>query len=121
MSCTRDLEISSLQLESSEIKIDMTELEKRQVNRIILVDDQSMTKFLDNINKIRNKVTLLQYSETFTHIGKRIRIIDGPLASFTGKVKSIDKDNLKLTAVVEMFGREQDVDLSFAQIRVANN
>ena len=54
-------------------------------------------------------------------VGDTVEIIDGPLASFTGKVKSVDKDNLKLTAVVEMFGREQDVDLSFAQIRVANN
>ena len=91
----------------SEIKIDMTELEKRQVNRIILVDDQSMTKFLDNINKIRNKVTLLQYSETFTHIGKRIRIIDGPLAGTEGVLRRIkgnkhvhlDLDNL-LTAQI---------------------
>ena len=73
----------------SEIKIGMTELEKRQVNRIILVDDQSMTKFLDNINKIRNKVTLLQYSETFSHIGKRIRIIDGPLAGTEGILRRV--------------------------------
>lgn len=54
-------------------------------------------------------------------VGDTVEILDGPLASFTGKVKSVDKDNLKLTAVVEMFGREQDVDLQFAQIRVANN
>jgi len=73
----------------SEIKIGMTELEKRQVNRIILVDDHSMTKFLDNINKIRNKVTLLQYSETFFHIGKHIRIIDGPLAGTEGVLRRV--------------------------------
>ena len=73
----------------SEIKIDMTELEKRQVNRIIIVDDLSMAKFLDNINTIRNKVTLLQYSETFSHIGKRIRIIDGPLAGTEGVLRRV--------------------------------
>lgn len=73
----------------SEIKICMTELEKRQVNRIIIVDDLSMTKFLDNINKIRNKITLLQYSETFTHIGKHIRIIDGPLAGTEGVLRRV--------------------------------
>lgn len=73
----------------NEIKIGMTELEKRQVNRIIIVDDLSMTKFLDSINKIRNKVTLLQYSETFSHIGKRIRIIDGPLAGTEGVLRRV--------------------------------
>lgn len=54
-------------------------------------------------------------------VGDTVEIIDGPLASFTGTVKSVDKDNLKLTATVEMFGRDSDVELGFAQIRVANN
>jgi len=55
------------------------------------------------------------------NVGDTVEIIDGPLASFTGTVKSVDKDNLKLTATVEMFGRDSDVELGFAQIRVANN
>lgn len=50
--------------------------------------------------------------------GDTIEIIEGPLQSFIGTVKAVDKDNLKLTAIVEMFGREQEVDLTFAQIRV---
>ena len=92
----------------SEIKAGMTELEKRQVNRIIIVDDQTMTKFLENISKIRNKITLLQYSETFSHIGKRIRLIDGPLAGTEGVLRRVkankhihlDLDNL-LTAQID--------------------
>lgn len=92
----------------SEIKIGMTELEKRQVNRIIIVDDQTMTKFLENINKIRNKVTLHQYSETFSHIGKRVRITDGPLAGTEGILRRVkgnkhihlDLDNF-LTAQID--------------------
>lgn len=73
----------------SEIKIGMTELEKRLLNRIVIIDELSMTQFLDNINKIRNKVTLLQYSETFSHIGKRIRIIDGSLAGTEGVLRRV--------------------------------
>lgn len=73
----------------SAIKIGMTELEKRQINRIIIVDDLSMKIFLDNLNKIRSKVTLLQYSETFSHIGKRIRIIDGPLSGTEGVLRRV--------------------------------
>ena len=53
------------------------------------------------------------------NVGDLVEIIDGPLQSFVGKVKSVDKDNLKLIAVVEMFGRDSDVELSFAQIRVS--
>ncbi|MBQ8430942.1 MAG: transcription termination/antitermination factor NusG [Clostridia bacterium] len=55
------------------------------------------------------------------NVGDTIEIIDGPLAGFVGKVTEVDKDNLKLKATVEMFGRDSDVELSFAQIKVANN
>lgn len=93
---------------NSERKANMTELEKRQINRIIVVDSYSMAKFLDSIKKIQSHVTLLQYSETFSHIGKRIRIIDGPLAGIEGvlrRVKGnkhihIDLNNL-LTAQID--------------------
>jgi transcriptional antiterminator NusG len=47
-----------------------------------------------------------------------IEILDGPLASFVGKVSEVDKDNLKLKAVVEMFGRDSIVELNFNQVRV---
>lgn len=54
------------------------------------------------------------------NVGDNVEIIDGPLASFVGVVKSVDKENLKLIATVEMFGRDSDIELSFSQIRVAN-
>lgn len=49
-----------------------------------------------------------------------IEILDGPLASFIGKVTEVDKDNLKLKATVEMFGRDSTVELNFNQVRVKN-
>ena len=49
-----------------------------------------------------------------------IEILDGPLASFVGKVTEVDKDNLKLKAIVEMFGRDSVVELNFNQVRVKN-
>lgn len=52
------------------------------------------------------------------NVGDTIEILDGPLASFVGKVSEIDKDNLKLKAVVEMFGRDSTVELSYNQVRV---
>lgn len=52
------------------------------------------------------------------NVGDMVEIVEGPLQSFVGKVKSVDKDNLKVTATVEMFGRDSDVELTFSQIRV---
>lgn len=52
-------------------------------------------------------------------VGDNIEIIDGPLASMVGKVKSVNPENQKLKAVVEMFGRETTVELALSQIRIA--
>lgn len=54
-------------------------------------------------------------------VGDMVEILDGSLASFVGVVKSVDQENQKVVASVEMFGRESDVELSFSQIRVSNN
>ena len=52
------------------------------------------------------------------HVGDTIEVIDGALASFVGTVKSFDSANQKVTAMVEMFGRESEVTLNFNQIRL---
>ena len=50
-------------------------------------------------------------------VGDSIEIVDGPLASFIGKVTSVDKQAQKCKASVEMFGRDTDVELEFSQLR----
>jgi len=55
------------------------------------------------------------------NVGDMVEIIDGSLASFVGTVKAVDNDNQKATVLVEMFGRESEVELSFNQIRISNN
>ena len=54
------------------------------------------------------------------NVGDMIEIIEGSLANFVGTVKSVDAENQKLVALVEMFGRESEVELAFNQIRVSN-
>lgn len=53
--------------------------------------------------------------------GDLIEIIDGSLAGFVGTVKTVDEENQKVVCLVEMFGRESEVELAFGQIKVANN
>ncbi len=51
-------------------------------------------------------------------VGDTVEILEGSLASFVGVVKAVDTEGQKVTALVEMFGRESEVILNFSQIRV---
>ena len=53
-------------------------------------------------------------------VGDMVEIIDGSLANFVGKVKSVDEEKQKVICLVEMFGRESEVELGFNQIRIGN-
>ena len=44
-------------------------------------------------------------------VGDMVRIIDGPLENFTGKVEEIDREKSKVRVTVSMFGRETPVEL----------
>ena len=50
------------------------------------------------------------------NVGDTVRILDGPLSSFSGVVEEIDADNNRVSVVVSMFGRETPVELSFNQV-----
>ena len=60
-------------------------------------------------------------TEIEVNVGDMVEIIEGSLASFVGTVKEIDTENKRVTCVVEMFGRESEVELGFNQIRLSNN
>ncbi len=82
---------------------------------ICITDDEARRMGVDGTSMHEAKMDL------DVKVGDMVEIIEGSLASFVGVVKSVDKENQKVTASVEMFGRQSDVELSFAQIRVSNN
>ena len=49
-------------------------------------------------------------------VGDTVKVIDGPLAGFLGKVDEIDIPNNSVSVVVSMFGRETPVDLELDQV-----
>ena len=53
-------------------------------------------------------------------LGDHVRIMDGPLASFTGVVEEIEPDKNRVSVMVSMFGRETPVDLELDQVEVLN-
>ena len=52
------------------------------------------------------------------NVGDHVKIVDGPLASFTGVVESIEPEKNRVSVMVSMFGRETPVDLELDQVEV---
>ena len=51
-------------------------------------------------------------------VGDHVKIVDGPLASFTGIVEEIEPEKNRVSAMVSMFGRETPVELELDQVEV---
>ena len=51
-------------------------------------------------------------------VGDTVRILDGPLSSFTGTVESIEVDKNSVSVIVSMFGRETPVEFELDQVEV---
>ena len=53
-------------------------------------------------------------------VGDTVRILDGPLSSFTGVVESIEVEQNSVSVVVSMFGRETPVEFELNQVEVVS-
>ena len=49
-------------------------------------------------------------------VGDTVRILDGPLSSFTGVVESLEVDKNAVSVIVSMFGRETPVEFELDQV-----
>ena len=52
------------------------------------------------------------------HVGDHVRIVDGPLSTFTGVVEEIEPEKNRVSVMVSMFGRETPVDLELDQVEI---
>ena len=50
-------------------------------------------------------------------VGEHVRVINGPLENFTGRVEALDIERQKIKLTVSMFGRETPVELDFVQVQ----
>ena len=64
---------------------------------------------------VEKKEIIVNYS-----VGDQIRILDGPLSGFLGRVENIEVDKNRVSVVVSMFGRETPVDFELDMIEVVS-
>ena len=53
-------------------------------------------------------------------VGDTVRILDGPLSSFTGTVESIEVEKNAVSVIVSMFGRETSVEFELDMVEVVS-
>ena len=53
-------------------------------------------------------------------VGDNVRILDGPLSGFIGRVESIEIDKNAVNVIVSMFGRETSVEFELDQVEVVS-
>lgn len=62
--------------------------------------------------------TTPKYKVTFS-LDSRVRITQGPFADFFGVIKSVDYEKNKVKVIINVFSRENEVDLSLDDIETA--
>jgi len=68
---------------------------------------------------IKNRLEKIKV-ETDIEVGDQVEIVEGALDKMIGTVVAVDTDTQKIKVTVEMFGRENNVELEFGQVRKIN-
>ena len=70
----------------------------------------------EEINPILKKCGLMEIPKLDIEIGEKVKVVTGPFRDQMGAVDSIDQEKQEVTVLVDMFGRQTPVELSFGDI-----
>ncbi len=79
-----------------------------EVTKILMADQPQP----DGTPKPAIEVKVLDFE-----VGDSVTVIDGPFATLQATINEINADSQKVKGLVEIFGRETPVELSFSQIQ----
>ena len=71
----------------------------------------------EEINPILKECGMLQEKPFECEVGDVVQIMAGPFVNYSGKIESIDNNSRKVIVLIDVFGRESQVEMDFDDVK----